>query len=127
MTDPVFRRRLLRVCLITLGLGLAAVLFFCLARMGIGIGCPVYQLTGLQCPGCGNSRAAMALLRLDFAAAFSYNPTFPLQFGYLGWVYLSCCVGYLKGKRFTYAPPLPALDIVLLVIFVLWGILRNLI
>ena len=125
MTDPVFRRRLLRVCLITLGLGLAAVLFFCLARMGIGIGCPVYQLTGLQCPGCGNSRAAMALLRLDFAASFSYNPLFLPQIGYIAWVYLYSCVSYLKGKRFTYTPPVPVLDIAFLVICLLWGVVRN--
>lgn len=125
MTDPVFRRRLLRVCLITLGLGLAAVLFLYLAGMGIGIGCPFHKLTGLQCPGCGNSRAAMALLRLDFGASFAYNPLFLPQVGYIAWVYLISCVSYLKGKRFTYAPPLLALDIVLLVVFVLWGILRN--
>jgi len=127
MQDPVIRRRLLRLGLLTLGLAFAAAVFVLLAEAGIGIGCPFHKLTGLQCPGCGNSRAAMALLRLDFAAAFSYNPTFPLQFGYLGWVYLSCCVSYLKGKRFTYKPLVPALDIVLLVIFILWGILRNLI
>lgn len=125
MTDPTFRRRLLRVCLITLGLGLAAVLFFCLARMGIGIGCPFHKLTGLQCPGCGNSRAAMALLRLDFGASFAYNPLFLPQVGYIVWVYFISCVSYLKGERFTYAPPLPVLDIALLVVFVLWGILRN--
>lgn len=127
MKDPVIRRRLLRLGLLTLGLASAAAVFVLLAKAGIGIGCPFHKLTGLQCPGCGNSRAAMALLRLDFAAAFSYNPTFPLQFGYLGWVYLSCCASYLKGKRFTYNPLVPALDVVLLVIFILWGILRNLI
>lgn len=125
MQDPVIRRRLLRILLLTLGLAAAAAVFVLLAKAGIGIGCPFHKLTGLQCPGCGNSRAAMALLRLDLAAAFSYNPTFPLQFGYLGWVYSSCCAAYLKGKRFTYRPLIPALDIAVLALLLLWGVLRN--
>lgn len=39
-----------------------------------GIGCPVKALTGVPCPGCGLSRAAVSLLRLDAAAAFRYHP-----------------------------------------------------
>ena len=35
--------------------------------------CPLYELTGLYCPGCGSGRAALALLRGDFAAALSHN------------------------------------------------------
>ena len=31
------------------------------------------ELTGLYCAGCGSGRAIRALLRGDFAAAFSYN------------------------------------------------------
>ena len=127
MKLPTLSRRGQNVLLLSAGIILAGLLYGIAAMHGFGIPCLLRTFTGLLCPGCGNSRAAMALLRLDFAAAFSYNPTFPLQFGYLGWVYLSCCVSYLKGKRFTYKPLVPALDIALLVIFILWGILRNLI
>ena len=35
--------------------------------------CPFYELTGLYCPGCGTTRMCLALLRLDFSAAFSAN------------------------------------------------------
>ncbi len=38
------------------------------------IGCPLRYLTGIPCPGCGMTRAALALLRLDFADAFSWHP-----------------------------------------------------
>nr|WP_308506235.1 DUF2752 domain-containing protein [uncultured Agathobaculum sp.] len=40
----------------------------------LGWGCPLQHFTGVPCPGCGMSRAAFALLRLDFASAFRYNP-----------------------------------------------------
>ena len=37
-------------------------------------GCPVRWLTGLACPGCGMTRAATALCRLDFAGAWHMHP-----------------------------------------------------
>ena len=111
-------------------LGAAAVgvvaVFYLLARWGIGLGCPLYQLTGLQCPGCGNSRAVIALLRLDIASAFKYNLLFPLELGYLLWVLLCCCVAFLHTGRFSYRPRWPWLDLTILVLVVAWGILRNL-
>ena len=96
-----------------------------LAKYGIGIPCLFYRFTGLQCPGCGNSRAALALLRLDLPAALGYNFLFPLEFSYLLWVVLHCCRSYLKGKGFRYQPPCIALDIGVLAAVVIWWIVRN--
>ena len=39
-----------------------------------GLPCPFNLITGLKCPGCGVTHLCMALLRLDFAAAFHANP-----------------------------------------------------
>jgi len=36
--------------------------------------CPLKSLTGLPCPGCGTTRAALALAELDVAAAFATSP-----------------------------------------------------
>lgn len=38
--------------------------------------CLFVGLFGIPCPGCGITRAYIALFRLDFAAAFAYNPMF---------------------------------------------------
>jgi len=40
--------------------------------------CPIYQLFHLQCPGCGATRALVALLRGHFADAISLNALVPL-------------------------------------------------
>ena len=52
------------------GLGLSALY----ATTGIGLPCPMRELTGWQCPFCGGTRMGGALLHLDIAAAFAYNP-----------------------------------------------------
>ncbi len=106
-------------------LGLVLV-FSILARMGIGIPCLFHRLTGLSCPGCGNSRAALALMQLDLAGALGHNLLFPVEFFYIGWVLFHTCRSYLRGKGFSYRPPLPWLDLATLILVVLWWVLRNL-
>ena len=36
--------------------------------------CIFHRLTGLYCPGCGGTRAVMALFRGDLKASFIYHP-----------------------------------------------------
>lgn len=47
-----------------------------LALYLLNIGCVFRLMTGIPCPGCGMTRAWLAALRLDFAAAFAYHPLF---------------------------------------------------
>lgn len=105
---------------------MAVATLYILARLGFGIPCLFYQITGLQCPGCGNTRAVLAMLRLDVKSALEYNLLFPLEFGYIGWVLLHCCRRYLQTGQFAYLPSRRWLDAVLLALVVLWWILRNL-
>ena len=120
------KQRILILLAIGTALAGAVAIFYLLARAGIGLGCPFYQITGLQCPGCGNSRAALALIRLDFKSALGFNPLFPLEFGYLLWVAGLSGRNYLKTGRFHYQPKWLWMDIALLVLVIIWGILRNL-
>ena len=39
-------------------------------------GCPMKYTIGIACPGCGMTRAWLAVLRLDFSTAFAYHPLF---------------------------------------------------
>lgn len=113
-------------------LGLLAVLtaiagYLVLIRHGVWVRCVFRLFTGLKCPGCGNTGAALALLRLDVPAAVKANPMALPEFFYIGWVLFHCCRTYLKGGRFAYQPPWKWMDIGLLAAVVIWGILRNLI
>ena len=99
---------------------------YSIMRCGGGISCPIHSITGLLCPGCGNTRAALALLRLDVAASLRYNILFPLEIFYIGWVLLHCCRSYLRSGRFFYRAPCMWLDVAILIVVVAWGILRNL-
>lgn len=66
------RRRLLIATGRLLAAGLVYALL-CIAAGRVLIPCPLNALTGLYCPGCGVSRMCLALLRLDFAAAWRAN------------------------------------------------------
>jgi hypothetical protein len=55
-------------------LALAIVYLFDPARYSFYPPCVFRALTGLQCPGCGGTRAVYALLHGDVAAAWALNP-----------------------------------------------------
>lgn len=40
--------------------------------------CPLYRTTGLQCGGCGLTRATHAFLHGDLISAFRFNAFFPI-------------------------------------------------
>lgn len=58
-----------------LALALVAVGVVVLAAHAAGIVlCPLRRFAGIPCPGCGSTRAAMLVLRGEFAAAAVMNP-----------------------------------------------------
>lgn len=57
--------------------------------------CPIYVLTGWQCPGCGSQRAIHCLLNFDFVQAFSYNALMVMSIPYL---FIAFYFEYFKGK-----------------------------
>lgn len=58
------------------GLVLALVAFSPLAPRfaGLAPACPLKTWTGLPCPSCGTTRAALALSRFEFFEAFTHYP-----------------------------------------------------
>lgn len=91
------------VLLAVIGLGSAAVLyFFNPATNGFYPVCRFHQLTGLNCPGCGTTRACHALLHGDLSAAFRDNALFVLSLPALllrgGWLAIARYRGRPAGS-----------------------------
>ena len=126
MTTATQKKRLWRVlflwgALLTAGIGYG---LFC-SRTGVGIPCILHQLTGLDCPGCGMTRAVLALARLDIAAAFGYNAIWPIILGYLLWIGLGVSVAYVKRGEVFCLPGKTRMHAVVLAVIVIYGTLRN--
>ena len=100
---------------------LAAILVKC----GFKIYCPFNLITGLNCPGCGNTRAAFALFRLDFKSMMYYNIFFPFEIAFLFRIYIDCAYNYIKHNDFGITAKIKWYDIVFLVLMILWTIVRN--
>src|SRR5512139_2582425 len=47
--------------------------------------CPSRALLGIPCPGCGLTRATLALLRGDVAASLALHPLAPVVLPVVGW------------------------------------------
>ena len=88
--------------------------------------CPVRRLTGLHCPGCGGTRMVLRLLRLDVRGAFQANAlllvTGPIILGLLG----VRAARYLKRGQKTTPCWEDRVWVTLAVLFVVYGVLRNL-
>jgi hypothetical protein len=76
---------------------IAAGAMLCVASLGLleFSVCPFANLTGHPCPGCGLTRAAFALVRLDFERALALHPLSPLL------VPLVCALGLEAAVRYA--------------------------
>lgn len=114
------------VCLLTiifLGTGL---LFAFLATKGLSIPCPLYTLTGILCPGCGNTRATLAFLQFDFKSMLKFNLLYPLEMMYIARIYYLCSKSFIKTGTFKYHVRPDWIDIVCLSAILIWTLVRNL-
>lgn len=115
------RRNIIRIYLVTLGVGFAYFLFGKVT--GWFMPCLLNKYTGLLCPGCGISRMFLSLAKLQIRQAFSYNPAVFVLLILWNIIGLLCFIGKPKIVRkqwFLYVSM--ALSVAALV---LYGILRN--
>ena len=70
--------------------------------------CPFRLLTGMQCPGCGSTRAFYQLLHLHPIAAFKLNPLMVLTLPFIVYGFLGFTRSALMGRpqRRVFIPPI---------------------
>lgn len=88
-------------------------------------GCPFRMVTGLDCPGCGATRAMSALVRGDVVLAADHNLLLVALLPLLAWAWAGWLAASL-GRR-ERAPTLPAgMSMTLVGAIVVFGVVRNL-
>ncbi len=116
------------VCLIWSAAALAALLYLLFVRLvGFGVPCVLYELTGFSCPGCGLTRAAVALSRGELGEALTYNAMLLPYVGYVGWLTVRASVRYVRGEKdpLFFGPNF--VHIAFLVATVIFGVVRNIV
>ena len=92
-------------------------------KLNVYINCPIKEITGLYCPGCGITRMLQAILQLNFYQAFRYNP---LLFISLPFFIFFTIEGIITKKDPLYNKIPNKILITIIIIFIIYGILRNL-
>lgn len=87
-------------------------------------GCAMHDILFLYCPLCGGTRAIKALLRLDVVSAFSYNPFVFLLLVLFVVLDVLAFLRLRRGESRPFVFP-RKLWLSFCALFVLWGILRN--
>jgi len=87
--------------------------------------CPFRLVTGMQCPGCGSTRAFYQLLHLHPIAAFKFNPLMILTLPFIVYGFLGFTRSALTGRpqRRLFIPPIYLWAWLFLLIF--FWVFRN--
>ena len=105
-------------------LGAGMLYAFLILHTPFRIPCLFREVTGLQCPGCGTSRMALALMRFDIPAAFTYNPI--AFFSFPAWFLISICAFVGRPKALRSSKNLLRILYINIVVYMIFAIFRNL-
>jgi hypothetical protein len=87
--------------------------------------CPVHELTGLQCPGCGCLRALHQLAHGNLAAAWRLNAFLVAMLPVAFWLGLREAVLWTTGRQWPGIVTRPIFGWALVAGLVVFGVLRN--
>ncbi len=120
------KQRILKVCFFYAILVLCAVGYCLVIKLfHNGLQCPFHWLTGLNCPGCGNSRALYALTHLHFAEALRYNYLMPFEAAFALYAAVCTTENYLRTGVYKLTIRHEWIGLVFVVILMVWWIVRN--
>jgi len=118
-------KKIVAIPLVLVALAAAVVLYrFDPTRVPIYPVCQFHRLTGLDCPGCGATRALHELLHGHLDAALHYNAFLVLSLPL--WAGFGLQFAWRKFRQQPVAAPRPGWLVFYLAAFVVFGILRDL-
>ena len=121
------RKRCSLVCYVLIVVVLLGILYGKWCEMThLGIPCLFHTVTGKYCPGCGITRMCLNLLRFKFKAAFRSNIAIFLMLPIGGIIAFRWTISYIMYGKKQFTKWEERIFIVMVVILVIFGILRNL-
>jgi Protein of unknown function (DUF2752) len=88
--------------------------------------CPLYQMTGLACPGCGLTRGFHALFHGDVLTALDYNAMLPFYVLFFAYLAASLASVAVRGRGFSFRLFQPKVAYSFLIISLVFAVVRNL-
>lgn len=124
--EALVNRRIQAAVVWVLSAGAAVYLFvFQPGQTGIFPSCFFHSLTGLNCPGCGTTRALHQLLHGHVVAAFELNPLTMSLLPVVVYVFISFTRSAITGRPIRRFPSSPKLSwLALFIVFGFW-VFRN--
>ena len=101
-------------------------LYFILnVTISFSVPCLFHEITGLYCPGCGITRMIIAIYKLDFYQAFRYNPLVFIMLPFIVFLVVDYIHKKIVNKKPVYQHINDKIWYAVIIIFILYGILRN--
>ena len=107
-------------------LGAILLLRFPPARYSFYPRCPIHELLGLQCPGCGGTRAVAAVLHGRFIEAMNLNTLVTLLLPFAAAYGILCYSRLLQRKPLRWPAPPPAIIYTALTLATIFTVIRKL-
>ena len=123
MRERLLKRLHLYVTVIIIGV----IYFLFVSISGFGLPCIIKSITGFDCPACGITRMIISILRGDVIEGIKYNLVLPIVIPVLSSVLIRQEVRYIKTGNRNPSRLEKVFCIILIVVLILYGILRNMI
>ena len=112
--------------ILTVSAGAFVVGYFNPTTAGFFPVCPLYALTGINCPGCGLTRGFHALFQGDIVSALHFNALLPIYAFVLGFLFVSLFLIVVRGRGLSWRFFPPASLYGFLFVAATFFVLRNL-
>lgn len=93
--------------------------------LGGGIPCVFQELTGLRCPGCGNTHALRELVQGHLTEALRWNYLMPAEALYVAFVIGNTAFHYVTTGEYHLTIGSEKLGAAFIAVLLLWWVLRN--